>query len=152
MEMNGKNQGEIAKARGMLQAQQTKLQQIRAAMHETKSEMLELDMRHHDLRATGDINKMMAVKSRSIALNKSVAGLNTSEAECLQRIESMERYLETLNRKLESLRHEATRLAEEIAAEAVAPDVKATLQSLSSRIKMQIESLEGKRRSGPIKL
>jgi len=152
MEINGKNQGEIAKARGMLQAQQTKLQQIRAAMQETKSEMLDLDLRHHDLRATGDINKMMAIKSRSIALNKSVAGLTSSEAECRQRVESMERYLETLTRKLEGLRHESTRLAEEIAADGVAPDVRATLQSLASRIKMQMEALEGKRRSGPIKL
>jgi predicted nuclease with TOPRIM domain len=152
MEMNGRNLGEIAKARGMLQAQQTKLKQIRAAMHETKSEMLELDMRHHDLRATGDINKMMAIRSRSMTLKQSVDGLNASEVECLHRIESMERYLETLNKKLEGLRHEAQRLAEEIAVEGVAPDVKTKLQSLSSRLKMQIEALEGKKRSGPIKL
>jgi hypothetical protein len=136
----------------MLEAQQTKLQQIRSAMKETKSEMLELDLRHHDLRATGDINKMMAIRSRSMTLKQSVNGLSTSEAECLQRIESMERYLDTLNRKLEGLRREAQRLAEEIAVEGVAPDVKAKLQSLSSRLKMQIEALEGKRRSGPIKL
>jgi len=152
MEMNGRNAGEIAKARGMLEAQQTKLQQIKSAMHETKSEMLELDRRHHDLRATGDINKMMAIKSRSIALKKSVSGLTASEAECQQRIESMERYLETLNRKLDGLRHEATRLAEEMAVDGVAPDVKAKLQSLVSRINMQIEGLEGKKRSGPIRL
>ena len=152
MEMNGKNAGEIAQARGMLEAQQTKLQQIRSAMHETKSEMLELDRRHHDLRATGDINKMMAIKSRSIALNKSVSGLTTSEMECVQRIQSMERYVETLSKKLEGLRHEASRLAEEIAVDGIAPDVKAKLQSLSSRIKMQIEALEGKKRSGPIRL
>jgi chromosome segregation ATPase len=152
MEMNGRNNGEIAKARGMLKEQQTKLQQIRAAMQETKSEMLELDLRHHNLQATGDINKMMAIRSRSMTLKQSVTGLSTSEAECRQRIESMERYLETLNKKLEGLRHEAQRLAEEIAAEGVAPDVKAKLQSLSSRIKMQIEALEGKKRSGPIRL
>jgi hypothetical protein len=152
METNGRNLGELAKAKGMLQAQQTKLQQIRAAMQETKSEMLDLDLRHHNLHATGDINKMMAIRSRSIALNKSVSGLNASEAECLQRIESMERYVETLNKKLESLRHEAQRLAEEAAADGVAPDVKAKLQSLASRIKMQIEGLEGKKRSGPVRL
>jgi hypothetical protein len=152
MQMNGKNHGEIAKARAMLQAQQEKLQQIRSAMQETKSEMLDLDLRHHNLQATGDINKMMALRSRAIALNKSVTGLSTSEAECLVRIESMERYLETLNKKLEGLRHEASRLSEEIAVEGVAPDVKTKLQSLASRIKMQIEGLEGKRRSGPIKL
>jgi hypothetical protein len=152
MEMNGRNAGEITKARGMLEAQQTKLQQIRSAMHETKSEMLDLDRRHHDLHATGDINKMMAIKSRSIALNKSVATLAVSETECIQRVESMERYVDTLNRKLEGLRHEAQRLQEEIGAEGVAPDVKAKLQSLASRIKMQIEGLEGKKRTGPIKL
>src|SRR5215510_11707908 len=152
MDINGKNQGEIAKARGMLQAQQAKLQQIRAAMQETKSEMLDLDLRHHNLQATGDINKMMAIKSRSIALNKSVAGLSASEAECLQRVESMERYIDTLNRKLEGLRHEAGRLAEEAAVDGIAPDVKTKLQSLGSRIKMQIEALEGKKRSGPMRL
>jgi predicted nuclease with TOPRIM domain len=152
MEMNGRNAGEIAKARGMLEAQQTKLQQIRSAMQETKSEMLELDLRHHNLQATGDINKMMAIKSRSIALNKSVSGLTASEAECRQRVESMERYVETLNKKLEGLRHEASRLAEEIGVDGVAPDVKAKLHSLASRIKMQIEALEGKKRSGPIRL
>jgi chromosome segregation ATPase len=152
MQMNGRNQGELAKARGMLQEQQTKLQQIRAAMQETKAEKLELDLRHHTLEATGDINKMMAIKSRSIALNKSITGLAASEAECRQRVESMERYLETLNKKLESLRHEASRLAEEISVEGVSAEVKTKLQSLSSRIKMQIEVMEGKRRSGPIKL
>ena len=152
MQTNGRNQGELAKARGMLQDQQTKLQQIRAAIQETKAEKLEIDLRHHTLEATGDINKMMAIKSRSIGLNKSITALTASEAECLQRVESMERYLETLNKKLESLRHEATRLAEEISVEGVSAEVKAKLQSLSSRIKMQIEVMEGKRRSGPIKL
>jgi len=151
MEMNGRNVGEIAKARGMLAAQQGKLQQIRSAMQETKSEMLELDSRHHDLRATGDINKLMAIRSRSMTLKQSVRGLSASEAECLQRVESMERYLETLKRKLEGLRHEAERIAEEMGVEGVAPDVKAKLRSLGSRINMQIEALEGKKRSGSLR-
>ncbi|HKV38075.1 MAG TPA: hypothetical protein VJX67_02590 [Blastocatellia bacterium] len=143
MDTTKRNQGEIAKAREMLQAQQTKLRQVKAMLVEKKAEMRELESRHHTLEVTGDINKMMAVKSRSIAIGKTIPTLEASEAECLERVESVGRYLETLTRRLEGLQREREGLAEKLAVEDLEPDVRGKLQTLSSRIKMQIESLEG---------
>jgi hypothetical protein len=142
MTNNGKNQGEIAKARGMLGAQKARLQQVRDAIEEKKAEKLDLDLRHHKLEGTGDINKMMVLKSRSTALGKSIADLSAAEAEGLTRVRFLERYLETLDRKSESLHRESDSLNEKLAIEE-SFEVKAKLQTLISRLKMQIEALEG---------
>src|SRR5215472_16236541 len=142
MTSTGKNQGEIAKVRGMLKAQNVRLQQLRDAIEEKKAEKLDLDLRHHKLEGTGDINKMMVLKSRSTTLGKSIADLSAAEAEGLTRIRSLERYLETLDRKSESLRHESDSLNEKLAIEE-SSEVRGKLQTLISRLKMQIEALEG---------
>jgi chromosome segregation ATPase len=137
------NQSEIAKAEVMLQGLKAKLNQIRAHKAEQTAEMQELDLRHHVLQATGDINRMIAVKNRSMSLKKAVAALNTAETECLQRIQSVERYLETLNRKLDGLRKEANSVAEKLNDQGLAGDVIAGLQTAGRRIKMQIDALVG---------
>jgi|HubBroStandDraft_6_1064221.scaffolds.fasta_scaffold133311_2 hypothetical protein len=137
------NQSEIAKAIVMLQALRAKMEQIRSTKAEQMAEMHELDRRHHTLEATGDINRMIAVKSRAVALKKSVAVLAASEIECAGRIKSVERYLETLNRRLEGLRREATSVAEKLTDQGLAGEVVAGLQTASRRIKMQIDALAG---------
>src|SRR5215470_4231419 len=126
----------------MLDAQKARLQQVRDAIEEKKAEKLDLDLRHHKLEGTGDINKMMVLKSRSTALGKSIADLSSAEAEGLTRIRSLDRYLETLDRKSESLRRESDSLSEKLAMEE-SFEVRAKLQTLISRLKMQIDALEG---------
>jgi chromosome segregation ATPase len=142
MSTSNKNQGEIAKAKAMVDAQRARLQQVRDAIKEKKAEMQELDLRHHKLEATGDINKMMVVKQRSINLGKSITVLAGTEFQCLTRLKSVERYLETLNGKLESLRRESNNLTEKLAGEE-SSEVRAKVQTLVSRLRMQIEALEG---------
>jgi len=137
------NQSEIAKAGVMLQGLRAKLDQIRASKAEQTAEMRELDLTHHVLQATGDINRMLAVKQRSAALNKSIAVLSASERECAQRIQSVERYVETLNRKLEGLRKEADSVAAKLTQDGLGGEVIAGLQTAQRRIKMQIDAIAG---------
>jgi chromosome segregation ATPase len=150
MAIGKQNQGEIAKAESMLQALRFKLDEIRSSVAEQKAEVLEIDQKHVTLQATGDINRMLAVRRRSIAINKTIATLSASELQCRERIISVERYLETLNRKLEGLRREANGVAEKLAADDLAADVVAGLQTARRRIKMQIDALAGQSRSKPL--
>ena len=139
------SQSEIAKAKGMLMSLEAKLEQVRGSLQEKKTEMADIDRRHHTLEQTGDINKMMKLKQRSLALRKEIATLQASEAECNERVESVKRYLETLSRKLEGLRKEEQGLAEKLASDSsLAGEEKAKLETFYSRLKMQIEALEGK--------
>jgi hypothetical protein len=142
IEAGRRNQSETSKAREMLKAQQGALQQIQAKLGETRREIHELDARHHELEATGDINRMMAVKQRSIALNRSIGGMLVAEAECLKRIESIERYIATLASRLQGLRREYKRLVRELATEDLSGEVKAKLESLGNRVRMRIEALD----------
>jgi chromosome segregation ATPase len=144
MEAGGRNHSELAKAREMLTAQRAALQHIKAKLTETRQEIQELDACHHALEATGDINRMMAVKTRSMALERSITGMLAAEADCLKRIESIERYVETLTSRLEGLRREYARLIENLAVDDLSGDVKAKLQSLGNRVRMRIEALGGK--------
>jgi hypothetical protein len=144
MEISKQNQSELAKAKVMLQGLHEKLRQIRAAMAEKKDEALEIDQRHHTLEATGDINRMIEVKSHSVTLKKAIAVMMSSEVECLERIKSIERYVETLTKRLEGLRREAASVAEKLADDGLAPEVAAGLKTAMRRIEMQIESLAGR--------
>ncbi|HYL99466.1 MAG TPA: hypothetical protein VEZ90_10965 [Blastocatellia bacterium] len=139
------NQSEIAKAKSMLISLEAKLEQVRATINEKKAEMADIDRKHHTLEQTGDINKMMKLKQRSLALRKELTTLAASEAECHERVESVKRYIETLNRKLEGLRKEEQGVAEKLANDTtLVGEEKAKLQTFYSRLKMQIEALEGK--------
>jgi chromosome segregation ATPase len=144
------NQSEIAKAETMLQALRVKLQEIRSSVAEQKAEVLEIDRKHIRLQATGDINQMLAVRRRTIAINKTIATLSASEMQCRDRIRSVERYLDTLNKKLEGLRREANSVTEKLAADDLAPEALAGLQTARRRIKMQIDALAGPSRSRPL--
>ncbi|HEY6328316.1 MAG TPA: hypothetical protein VI756_03190, partial [Blastocatellia bacterium] len=144
------DQSEIAKAELMLRALRVKLQEIRSSVAEQKAEVLEIDRKHVTLQATGDINQMLAVRRRTIAINKTIATLSASELQCRERIRSVERYIETLNKKLEGLRREANSVSEKLAAEDLAPDAIAGLQTARRRIKMQIDALAGPGRSKPL--
>jgi chromosome segregation ATPase len=139
----GQIQSELARAESACRDMETKLSHIKVLLHEKKAEQQELDSQRHTLERTGDINRLMALKQRSIALDKSIHELKQSEAECLQRIDSAARYLRGLKDRLEKLRKEAASLAEKISADEVPPDLLPQIKVSLRRVQMQIESLAG---------
>lgn len=140
---NSHNKGELAKAESTLRALEEKLEHIQSMLAERKAELSELESRPQSLAATGDINKLMTLKSHSIALDKTIAELSASEAECAQRIESARRYLYTLYVRLERLRQEAATLTR--AASNLDQSRKVSIEELTTlrRVKLQIEAIAG---------
>ncbi|HLG15254.1 MAG TPA: hypothetical protein VJH03_12225 [Blastocatellia bacterium] len=55
---------------------------------ERKSDRYSMDSQRHVLERTRDINNLMEIKSRTVTLDKAIAGLLASETECLARIAS----------------------------------------------------------------
>ena len=102
-----------------------------------------IDNSRHQMERTGDINRLMAMKQRSIALDKSINELTISETDCLQRIESARRYVQGLTSRLDKLREEASSLAQRISKDEVPADVLPQVQNSLRRVQMQIEALTG---------
>jgi chromosome segregation ATPase len=140
---NGKFRSELAKADFILKELETKLQQTRLILAERKAERTTIDNGRHQLERTGDINRLMAMKQRSIALDKSIVELTISETECLERIESARRYVQGLTSRLDKLREEAASLAQKISKDEVPADVLPQVQNSLRRVQMQIEALTG---------
>jgi uncharacterized coiled-coil protein SlyX len=140
---NAHHRSELAKAESTLQALEEKLQHIRSMLAERTAERGELEARHHSLNVTGDINKLMSLKSHSIGLDKTIAELKASEAECVQRIESSRRYLYTLYVRLERLRQEAAALSRKASKPDQFPNISEEEMATLRRVKLQIQAIEG---------
>ena len=137
------SRSELAKAESTLQALEEKLQHIRSLLAERKAERGDIEGRPQLLNATGDINKLMSLKSHSIALDKIIAELSTAEAECEQRIESSRRYLYTLYVRLERLRQEAASLSPKVSRSGKLQSISTEEQTTLRRVKLQIQAIEG---------
>src|ERR1044072_4910760 len=137
------SRSELAKAESTLQALEEKLQHIRSLLAERKAERGDIEGRPQLLNATGDINKLMSLKSHSIALDKIIAELIASEAECEQQIESSRRYLYTLYVRLERLRQEAASLSRKVSKSGKLQSISAEEQTTLRRVKLQIQAIEG---------
>ncbi|HEX8186254.1 MAG TPA: hypothetical protein VF747_15930 [Blastocatellia bacterium] len=133
----------MAKAESTLRALEEKLQHIRSVLAERRAERSDIESRPQSLNATGDINKLMTLKSHSIALDKAIAELVASEAECAQRIESSRRYLYTLYVRLERLRQEAATLTREASKPGQSQNISAEDMTALRRVKLQIQAIEG---------
>jgi chromosome segregation ATPase len=140
---NAHNRGELANAESTLRALEEKLAHIQSLLKERKAELGELDARPQSLAATGDINKLMTLKSHSITLDKTIAELTASEAECAQRIGSARRYLYTLYVRLERLRQEAATLTREASKLDQSQNISAEELTSLRRVKLQIEAIAG---------
>ena len=140
---NAHSRSELAKAESTLQALEEKLQHIRSLLAERKAERGDIEGRPQLLNATGDINKLMTLKSHSIALDKVIAELKASEAECEQRIESARRYLYTLYVRLERLRQEAATLTFKASKPGQSQNISAEELTTLRRVKLQIQAIEG---------
>src|ERR1044072_6309249 len=136
---NGINRSQIAKAESTLQDLETKLQHTKALLAERKAERLRIEPQVQTIKSTGDINKMVALQSHAIALDKAIAELVSSESECANRIESARRYLYTLYVKLGKLRQEAATLAERDPP--LGQTAKPEEQAALARLRLQIQAI-----------
>ena len=140
---NAHSRSELAKAESTLQALEEKLQHIRSMLAERKAERGDIEAQPQLLNATGDFNKLMTLKRHSIGLDKLIAELSASEAECAQRIESSRRYLYTLYVRLERLRQEAATLTRKVSKSGQLQNISAEELITLRRVKLQIQAIEG---------
>ena len=139
----GKFQSELARASSDLKDQEAKLEQTRYLLEERKNERAGIDSQRHMLERTGDINRLMAMKQRSLALDKSITEMMMAERETAERVESARRYVQALTARLEKLREEAASLSEKISLDQVPAEVLPQVKSSLRRVQMQIEALTG---------
>ena len=139
----GKFQSELARASSDLKDQEAKLEQTRYLLEERKNERSGIDSQRHMLERTGDINRLMAMKQRSLALDKSITEMIIHERETAERVESARRYVQALTARLEKLREEAASLSEKISLDQVPAEVLPQVKSSLRRVQMQIEALTG---------
>ena len=134
---------ELTRAESTLKEMEARLERTRAMLEEQRSNRFEIEGQRHTLERTGDINRLMEIKQRSLALDKSIKELRRSEAESLERIESAKRYVLGLRERLSRLRQEASSLSEKLEADEVPLEVRPQVQTTLRRVKMQIEMLAG---------
>lgn len=134
---------ELNRAEATLKELEARLERTRGILEEQRADRFEIEGQRHTLEKTGDINRLMEIKQRSLALDKSIKDLCRSEAETLERIESAKRYLIGLRERLSRLRQEANSLSEKLQADEVPQEVRPQVQTTLRRVKMQIEMLAG---------
>ncbi|HWO02592.1 MAG TPA: hypothetical protein VNS63_25335 [Blastocatellia bacterium] len=134
---------ELARAESTLKEMEARLGRTRAMLEEQCAKHFEIEGQRHILERTGDINRLMEIKQRSLALDKSIKELRRSEVEALERIESAKRYVGGLQERLDRLRQEASSLSEKLEADEVPPEVRPQVQTTLRRVQMQIEMLAG---------
>jgi chromosome segregation ATPase len=134
---------ELTRAESTLKEMEARLERTRAMLGEQSSKRFEIEGQRHTLERTGDINRLMEIKQRSLALDKSIKVLRRSEAENLERIESAKRYVIGLRERLDRLRKEASSLSEKLEANGVPPEVLPQVQATLRRVRIQIEMLAG---------
>ena len=139
----GSFRSELARAESSLKDLEAKLFVTRTILEERKAERGAIDNQRHLMERTGDINRLMAMKQRSIALDKSITELLIHEREAVQRLESAHRYIQGLRDRLEKLREEAASLSEKISTDQVPAEVLPQVRSSLRRVQMQIEALAG---------
>ncbi|HSE98052.1 MAG TPA: hypothetical protein VLD57_07245 [Blastocatellia bacterium] len=142
-ESSTNNRSELAKAESTLQGLETKLEQISVLLRERRAQRRDIDAQVQAAAAAGEIDKLMALQSRTVSLDKAIDELVASEAECAARIESARRYLYTLYIRLERLRQEASELAMRITLFEESQAAKVEERTSLTRVKMQIAAITG---------
>jgi hypothetical protein len=114
MHPNGsRNKSELAKAESALKEAEAQQGRILALIEERKSERQNINARMAAEGTAGNVDNLIALQTRLSLLDKGIADLVASTAECAQRIESARRYLYKLYVHLERLRQEAAYLIDE---------------------------------------
>ncbi len=144
----GQNHGELAKAQSTLQELETKLDHLRGLLAERRAERHDVEKLNQEIAATGDMDKLVAVQSRVVLIEKDIAELLGAEADCGQRIESARRYLYALYVRLERLRQEYSGLMRRVASSDQVEGVPADVLTNLGRIKIQLKAITGEDSTG----
>ena len=145
---SGRNKGELAKAESSLQELEEKVERIRVLIKERKTEGQNIGALVHEAAAAGDMDRLVALQTRAVAIERSIAELKASEEECVERMLSARRYLYSLYVRLEKLRQEASSLNQKLLLrdQIISSDERASL----SRLKIQIKAITGESRTGQL--
>ena len=125
-----RNKSELAKAESALKEAEAEQERMLALIEERKSERHNIGARIAEEGTAGNVDGLIALQTRLTTLDKGIAELCASAAECAQRVESARRYLYKLYVHLERLRQEAACLIEEDPARL-------------TRVKVQIHAIAG---------
>ena len=142
------NRGELAKAQLTLQESEAKLERLLVLLGERRSERRDLETYIQETAATGDMDKLIALQSRAVLVEKTIAELRAAEAECNQRVESARRYLYTLYVRLEKLRQEFSGLMRRLASIDQGESIPGDVQTNIGRIKIQLKAITGENSTG----
>lgn len=148
LERNAPNRGELAKAQLTLQEAETKLERIVALLAERRQERHDLGTHIQEVAATGDMDRLVDLQNRAVAVDKMIAELSAAEEECTQRVESARRYLYTLYVRLERLRQEFSGLMRTMADVDQGESIPADVQTSLGRIKIQLKAITGENNTG----
>lgn len=144
----GQNRGELAKAQITLEEAEAKLERLRALIVERRAERQGLAALIQDIAPTGDMDRLVSLQSRAVALEKTIAELSAAEADCAERVESSRRYLYTLYVRLEKLRQEFSGLMCRLAALDQGETLSADMQTNLGRVKIQLKAITGENSTG----
>src|SRR5204863_6955886 len=143
LERTGPNRGELAKAQLTLQEAEEKLERVVALLAERMTERCNLETIIRETAATGDMDQVIALQSRFNLVEKTIAELRVTEAECSRRVESSRRYLYTLYVRLEKLRQEFSGLMRRLASMDQGESVPGDVLTNIGRIKIQLKAITG---------
>jgi chromosome segregation ATPase len=142
------NRGELVRAQFDLQESEAKLERLRVLLAERRSERRLVEMQIQEIAATGDMDKLVALQSRAVMVERNVAELVAAETECAQRVESARRYLYSLYVRLERLRQEFSRLMKSIASGANGESIPSDVITNLGRVKIQLKAITGENSTG----
>lgn len=147
LELAVQNHGELARSESALHELESKLDRIRALLAERRAERHDLERLNQEIAPTGDMDKLVAVQSRAVLIEKAIGELQSSEADCERRIESARRYLYALYVRLERLRQEYSSLMRKVASDQVDGIPSVVLTNLG-KIKIQLKAIMGEDNTG----
>jgi hypothetical protein len=145
---NNRNRGELAKAESTLQEFEEKIERLRVMMKERKAERRKVETEVQEAAAEGDMDRLVALQSRCVTIERSLAEMSAAESECLERMLAARRYLYTLYVRLEKLRQEASSIRRKL----LAPDEPLSAEERTSlnRLKIQIKAITGESQTGQL--
>jgi len=148
LERTGPNRGELTKAQLTLQESEAKLEHLVALLAERSAQRRDLDALMQAAAASGDMDELVTLQSRTALVEKTIAELRAAEAECTRRVEAARRYLYTLYVRLEKLRQEFSGLMRRLAAIDQGESIPVDMQTNLGRIKIQLKAITGENSTG----
>ena len=144
------HKGELAKAEITVQELESQLARVRLLIGERQAEKLSLNPEQQIAASGGDMNRLVSLENRKTAVDRTIADLISSEAECVERIESARRYLYTLYVRLEKLRKEARELMRRLQSMDDPSPKTQEVETNLSRVKVQIKAIVGEVKTGQL--